>query len=122
MTTRILPRDEYPRLAHTEAASVWPQLTEAACVIVVEHDGAIVGCHVLQPVLHAECLWIDPAHRGKASVARRLWATVQRAARERFGVAWFATAAVSDDVRRLLAHVGAVRVDADHYMVPVRGQ
>jgi N-acetylglutamate synthase-like GNAT family acetyltransferase len=119
MTTRILPPAEYPRLVGTEAATIWPQLTDAARVVVVEHDGAIVGCHVLQPVLHAECLWIHPDHRGKTSTPRRLWRAVQRVVREDFGAAWFATAACSDDVRGLLAHVGAVKVDGDHYMVPV---
>jgi N-acetylglutamate synthase-like GNAT family acetyltransferase len=121
VTTRILPREEWPRLVGTEAETVWPQLTDAARVVVVEHDGAIVGCHLLQPVLHAECLWIHPDYRKRASVARRLWAAVQQAARQHFQARWFATGAASDEVRALLAHVGAVRVDGDHYMVPVGG-
>ena len=119
MTTRILPPEEWWRLADTEAADVVQSFSDAARVVVVEVDGVIVGCHVLQPILHAECLWVHPAHRGKAGVARRLWAGVQAEAREHFGVRAFATAAVSDAVERLLDHVGATKLPGSHYMVPV---
>jgi len=119
MTTRILPREEWPRLVGTEAETVWPQLSDAARVVVVEEDGEIIGCHLLQPVLHAECLWTHPDHRGSVSVLARLWSTVKRIAREEFGVSHVATSACSDDVRRLLARAKAVKVEADSYMVPV---
>lgn len=118
MTTRILPPDEYPRLNGTEAEQAWPLLTDAARVVVVEHDGAIVGCHLLQPVLHAECLWIHPDYRKKASVARRLWMGVRKTVAEQFHVGWFHTACASADVEQLLTHVGAVKLP-DAYMVPV---
>lgn len=121
MTTRILPPEEWTRLAGTEAEAIVPQFNDTTRVVVVEHNGEIVGCHVLQPILHAECLWVHPDHRGKAGVARRLWAGVQRAAREQFGARFFATMAASDEVRRLLAHVGATKIDADTYMVPIGG-
>lgn len=122
MTSRLLPREEWHKLAGTEADALWPTLPDAARVVVVEDARVIVGCHVLVPILHAECLWIHPDHRGKTSVARRLWAAVQRTARETFGAQWFATAAMSEEVRGLLAHVQAVQVPGDHYMVPVRGE
>ncbi len=118
MTTRVLEPHEYSLLAHLEAGVLVAHLTDAARVIVVEDGGQILGCHVLQPILHAEGLWIHPDHRGRVSVARRLWGAVQRQAREHFGVDWFATGAVTDDVCRLLEHVGAVKLP-DHYMVPV---
>lgn len=121
MTARILPPEEYPRLNGTEAETVWPLLTEAARVIVVEHEGQIVGCHLLQPTLHAECLWIHPDHRGRASVARRLWWAVRETARSHFGVGWFETGCASEDVRALLDHIGAVKLP-DAYMVPVGGR
>lgn len=120
MTSRVLPPGEWDQLIGTEAELLIPLLTEDSRVVVVERDGQVVGCHVLQVILHAECLWIHPDHRGKSSVARRLWAAVQQEAREHFGVRAFATAAVSDEVRDLLAHVGAVKVPGDHYMVPVK--
>lgn len=121
MTTRILEPHEYPLLAGTEAADFVMHITDAALVIVVEDEGVILGCHILQPVLHAEGLWIHPDHRGRVSVARRLWSAVQRNAKEHFGADWFATGAASDDVCRLLEHVGAVKLP-DHYMVPVGGR
>lgn len=121
MITRILPAAEYGRLVGTEAETVIASLTDTARVVVVEADGEIVGCHVLQPVVHAECLWIHPAHRKTSGVGRRLWRAVQREVLEHYGARAFATAALSDEVRGLLAHVHAVKLDGDHYMVPVEG-
>jgi ribosomal protein S18 acetylase RimI-like enzyme len=120
MTSRILPPEEWSRLAGTEADAVWEQLPASACVVAVEDDGVIVGCHVLVPVLHAECLWIHPEYRKRSSVARRLWSAVQREAIDRFGAFGFQTAAVDDHIRGLLSHVGAVPLPGDHYMVPVK--
>ncbi len=115
MTCRMLPVDEWPKLAHTEAAEVYPHLQpERTSIIVVEEAGEIVGSWILMNVLHAECLWIAPAHRGKSAVARRLWTAMQREARAQ-GVAVVATAALSDDVRHLLDHVGAEPLPGDHY-------
>ncbi len=120
MITRVLPKEEWPRLRGTEAETVWPFLdAERASVIVVEDEGLIVGCHILMYVLHAECLWIHPDHRGKSSVARRLWGAVQRAAIS-CGVHALMTAACDDNVRGLLAHVGATQVPGEHFMVPVK--
>lgn len=119
MISRILPVDEWPRLEGTEAESIWPLLDpETAQVLVVEHDDAIVGCWVLQPVLHAECLWIAPEHRGKSSVARRLWVSMHQTARE-LGARTVATSAVSEDVKDLLAHVGAVEVPGELYVMTI---
>ena len=33
-----------------------------------------------------------------------------------------ATTAISDDIRRLLEHVQATKLDGDHYMVSVEGE
>lgn len=122
MTTRILPPAEWHRLAGTEAETVWPQLNpERTSIVVVERDGFIVGCHVLSWLLHAECLWIAPQFRGRPSVARRLWTAVQQTARDHWGVPSVITAACDDRVRRLLAHVGAVELKGQHYVVPVKG-
>lgn len=119
MTTRILPPEEWPRLEGTEAGSVWRSLDpESASVIVVEDGGSIVGVWVLMTVLHAECLWIADAHRGKAAVARRLWAAMQREAHA-MGVEAVATAATTDDVRALLDHVGAMKLPGDFYAMKV---
>lgn len=120
MTTRILPREEWPRLVGTEAEALLPTLDpEKAAIVVVEDDGAIVGCHVLFTMLHAECLWIHPEHRGRASAARRLWAAVQDEARA-IGATALITGAANDRVRGLLAHVGATPLPVDQYVVPIQ--
>jgi len=120
MISRLLPSDEWWKLAGTEADTVWRDLPASACVVAVEDDGVIVGCHVLVPVLHAELLWIHPAYRKRSSVARRLWAAVKQTAIDRFGAVGFQTAAIDDEVRGLLSHVGAVPLPGDHYMVPLK--
>lgn len=121
MTTRILPRDEYHRLHGTEADGVIAQIPEDATVVVVERDGAIVGCHVLSRVLVAECLWIAPGARGRGGVARRLWAEVRRVAREHWKASVLMTTATDDRVRRLLAHVGATKLPGEQYVILLKG-
>lgn len=120
MTTRILPAAEWSRLAGTEADTVWQTLPASACVVAVEDGDQIVGCHVLIPVLHAECLWIHPDYRKRFRVAARLWSAVKAEAVSRFGAMGFQTAAVDDTVRGLLDHVGAIHIPGDHYMVPLK--
>ena len=117
MVTRILPPDEWPRLMGTEAQALWPHLDAGrSTILVVEDEGEIIGTWALMNVLHAECLWIAPAHRGKSSVARRLWTALVKTAKER-SAPTVATSALTDDVKALLAHVGAVKLDGDHYVM-----
>jgi hypothetical protein len=119
MLARVLRPAEYAQLADTEVGPLWSQLSDQTRVVIVEDRGQLVGCHVLVPVVHAECLWIHPAHRGKTSVARRLWTGVQREVREHFQARGFATAAISEDVRRLLQHVQAEPIPGQHFMVRI---
>lgn len=122
MTARILRADEWPeKLQGTELETAWPHLDpQAAQVLAVETaDGQLVACWALLVQFHVEGLWIHPDHRGKTAPARRLWAFLRVLARQ-IGFRTVATAATSDDIRALLAHVGAVRLDADHYVMKVR--
>jgi len=119
MTSRILPPEEWPRLAGTEAETIWPLLSpETARVLVIEQDAEIVGCWLLYPLLHAECVWIAPAHRGRGAVARRLLALMRRVAQS-LGWRTVITAACSDEVRRLLDHLGAVPIPGTHHAIPI---
>jgi hypothetical protein len=120
-TTRILPRDEWHRVEHTNAAGLWQQAPDSTCVIVVERGGEIVGSDLLLPVLHAECLWVHPDHRGKTAVARRLWPAIQEVARDRFGVRSFAAVGVSKEMGQLLSHLNATRLRGENFLVPVGG-
>ena len=120
MTSRILPQAEWSRLAGTEAETVWPLLDpNRSQVIVVEDEaGLVIGCWVLMLVAHAECLWIAPSARKRASVARRLWLGLHRAAAS-MGVTTIATAALTDDVRDLLQHVGAMPLPGEHFVFSI---
>jgi hypothetical protein len=118
--SRILPPEEYPRLVGTEAETVWPLLPSTARVLVVEDEARIVGCWVLIPVWHAECLWIATEHRGKASVARRLLAMLRRVATAEI-VKGIWTAAQDAGVQQLLTKFGAKQVPGEHYIMPIGG-
>jgi hypothetical protein len=118
MTTRILPRDEYPRLAGTELDAVWPILPLDAQVVVVEQDGQIVGCWSAYRLVHVEGLWIAPEHRGKGSVARRLLVGMRETVAE-MGASGAITGALTDDVRTMLRHIGATHLPGDHYALPL---
>jgi hypothetical protein len=123
MSTRILPRAEWGKLAGTEAEPVVPYLEALGgrALAVEDQAGTVVGTWLLLPEWRAECLWIAPAHRGKSAVARRLWAGLRRVARE-LGVSHVVTGAVTKDVEALLIHVGAQPLPGRHYVMPMGGQ
>lgn len=117
MTTRILPPGEWVKLNGTEAETIWPHLNPfLAQVMVVEDGDAIVGCWILMPVWHAECLWIAPAHRKIGSVARKLWRAMREAVLAR-GSKTVTTASMSEDVTKLLEKVGAAKIPGDHFVM-----
>lgn len=119
MTSRVLPLEEWSRLAGTELDAVWPHLNpETARVLVVEDAGAIVGTWALFHVVHAEGVWIAETHRGKTAVARRLLKAMRQAATE-MGAAVVATAALTPDVEGYLATLGAVTLPGTHYALSV---
>lgn len=121
-TTRVLPVEEWHKLHGTELELFAPHMDPArATVIVVEDGDQVVGCWALIQVLHAEGVWIAPAHRGRASVARRLVTTTLNAARL-LGVQAVETAALTPEVERLLTkHLHATLLPGKHYTVAVGG-
>jgi GNAT superfamily N-acetyltransferase len=119
MTSRILPPDEWPTLVGTELETIWPVLDrERARVIVVEHDGAIVGAWAGYPLWHAEGVYVAPAHRGKAGVARRLLEGMTALALAE-GYRSVVTASIAPAIDRLLERHGAVHLDGRHWALPV---
>ena len=74
MTTRELPRSEWGRIAAlgTGLGRVIDQFPDNVRVVVVEDGTDIVGHAAVLPVWHVEDAWIAEAHRGRASVAKRL--------------------------------------------------
>ena len=107
-------------LVGTEAETVWPHLDpEQAQVLVVEDDQrAIVGVWVLMRLIHAECVWVAPEHRGRSSVARRLVQFMRERAR-----AWGAKTVlghpVDPAVGRLIEKLGGTQLPGVPHVIPV---
>ena len=113
--------EEWPRLAHTEFRHVPWVTADELQVVVVEDRGQIVGCWGLMPMLHLEGLWIDPAYRGKPSVAKRLLAATWREV-TRHAVRWVMTGSTDDRIKRLLErHMSAQKVPTESYVIATEG-
>ena len=121
--TRILPPDEWHRLAGLDAGTLVNDVLPADNrddieVLVVEREGAIVACWVLMRVLHAECVYIAPAQRcGRGGVVLRLLRGMKARVRA-LGRRTFVTAPETDQVRGLLDRLGT-RLPGTHYVVKV---
>jgi hypothetical protein len=116
MTTRVLPPEEWDRLAGTELEGLAAARLDTMTVLAVEDaEGAIVGCWSLLPIWHVEGIWIAPDHRGRSAVARRLLAGMRAvmAARGLHGV-W--TGAALDTVASLITRIGGRALPAQYYL------
>jgi hypothetical protein len=119
MISRILPVEEWPRLAGTEAASIVPGLDPLQTrVLVVEQDGQIIGSWVVLRMVHVECVWIDPSHRRKASVAARLLHGMRDIARG-WNTKAVITGSVSPDVTAMIQRLGGLPLPGEHFAIPV---
>jgi GNAT superfamily N-acetyltransferase len=118
MTSRVLPVEEWPRLAGTELEAVWPTLDPgSAQIVVVEEAGQIVGCWALLAVWHVEGVWIHPDYRSRpAGVARRLLVAMRYLAR-RCGALAVLTGAIDPKVRHILTdHLHARPVPGEQFI------
>lgn len=104
-TTRILPVDEWDKLAGHPVLGGYP-LPEAgaATFIVVEEGPDIIGVQAIVQVLHLEPIWIAPEHRG-GLVAGRLWRLLKQTLANR-GVRVAFAFADRDDIRDYLGRLG----------------
>lgn len=92
-------------------------------IVVVEDKGEIVGHLMLFPVLHAECLWIAPAYRKRASVLRWLLAGMKSGAKALgFDRVWGSS--VSDEMTKILAHpkLRGIVLPSLSVVLPVEGK
>jgi len=120
MTTRILPPEEWPRLAGTLLASAWPLFTPSETrVVVVERDGAIVGCVALFARWHLEGAWIHPSDRGRVSVGRRLRNATRAALTDLGATEVLAMARNAASVRLCQRFGRALRLACDHFAIVV---
>ena len=119
MTTRILPHEEWDRLAATEFHAFRPYASEQDTRVVVVEDGpTIVGCWVVVRITHVEGLWIHPAYRGRIGVARRLLATTVATARQ-WADRWVMTGAQTPEIARMLRRFGAVQIPIETFVLPI---
>lgn len=121
MITRILDPSEWHRLAGTEAEPLVPHLQPMETRVLVVEDGSeIVGAWVLLRLVHAECVWIAPSHRGRGRVAAKLLSGMRSLARL-WGSKAVLTASASPDVDALIGKLGGVEVPGRHFALPVEG-
>jgi hypothetical protein len=119
VTTRILPRDEWTKLAGTDLEPVYAHLPDDTQIVVVENDeGLIIGHWAVIRYVHVECVWIDEAHRKGGSVARRLLTQMRKAARA-WGAKAVWTASMDPEVSQLLVKLRAQPLPGDHYVFPI---
>ncbi len=119
LSSRILPPEEWERLAGTEAQDLWPHLKpENAEIHVVEDEGRIVGVWCGLRMMHAECFWIAPEYRGQFGVIMRLWRGLVETAK-RWGVSRMETASMNPHVSDMIRRWGGVPVTWEAYIVPI---
>jgi hypothetical protein len=118
MKSRVLPVTEWHRLAGTLIDPA--TLPNDAVPVVVEQDGAIIGCSVLLPIWHQEGTWLAPAYRGNVAAGRRL-VEAMRTQLSHLGIDGLWMTAFDDENARLIEKFGtAAKVDAAHYLVTMR--
>jgi hypothetical protein len=121
MIARVLPPAEWSRLNGTEAELLWPHFNpEHTRVIVVEEEGQIVATWTLLRVVHAECLWIAPSHRGLFGVTKRLLRSMRTIAEDwNVGAVW--TGSLSEHVTSLIRRLGGKPPPFESFILPVVG-
>lgn len=118
LRSRLLPRDEWPRLANTELAEA-ELLPAGSEIVVVEVDDEIVACWGVFRMVHVEGCWVAPAYRGNAGVWRRLLTGMHHTA-QAMGAHTVLTASLAPEVSALLDKLGATELPGRHYVLPIR--
>ena len=116
MNTRLLPREEWPRLSGTELETVYPVLPAGAQIVVVEDGDQIVGTWAVYPQITVHGCWVAPSHRGKAVVFRHLLRGMQNTALA-MGATAVQTGSMSEDVTGMLGKLGAVELPGRHFVL-----
>ena len=119
MNSRILPPEEWHRLDGTEAEQLWPTLDpQNVRVVAVEDGDELVSCWVAMRVVHMECLWVKPSHRGLAGVARRLFAGLRQVAVE-WDLRGVVTSSLSPVVTDLIRRFGGSPLPGEMFVLPI---
>lgn len=121
MIARVLPSEEWSRLNGTEAELLWPHMNpEQTRVLVVEDGDRIVATWTLMRIVHAECLWVAPSHRGILGVAKRLLRIMSDEAKA-WKVSAVMTGSLSPHVTDLIERFGGVPAPFESFILPVEG-
>lgn len=121
MTTRVLARAEWPKLAATELGPAIDSLPEGTQVVVVEDvEGRIVGCWAAIQYVHVEGLWIAPEHRRGGRALAHLLGGMKTVVSDLGGSAAL-TVALSPDIAALLERQGATALPGVQYVLPLEG-
>ena len=97
MTTRILPREEWPRLDPEQVAFYETMAPEDVAVVVVEDAGMIVARMAVIRVPHFESFWIADHAKGNAGVTRSLLRFATKQARK-WAPNWIMAQAGNDEM------------------------
>src|SRR5258708_37907414 len=113
MIARVLPREEWSRLKGTEAEQLWPALNPShSRVLVVEDEGEIIATWCLFPMVHAECLWAKPDHRGVYGAAKALLSLMRQEVAQ-WKVNAVMTASMSPHVTKLIEKFGGEKIPGE---------
>lgn len=119
MRSRILPPEEWHRLKGTEAEKAWPHFNpDNTQILVVEDEGEVIACWAFLRVVHAECIWVRPSHRGLAGVALRLFKGLREIA-TRWGATRVITGSVSPEITDLIDRFGGYPMPCESFVLPV---
>lgn len=120
MKARVLPPEEWDRLAQSELPALLA-LTHPRDVDVVgiESGGELAACIAVLKITHFEGVWVDPRFRGNPGVMRSLLREAY-AIPEARGEHWAIGGAATPDMRGYLSRIGAP-LQADYYAIKVGG-
>jgi hypothetical protein len=116
---KVLKPSECPDLTGTEMETILPLLSDSAKVILAYEGEKLLGTWSLYTMVHAEGIWIDPEHRGKAAVARALLTTLVNLVVSEFDAGVFMTASDKVSVERMVRSLGGVEVGGKHFAVAI---
>lgn len=119
MNARILPVEEWDRLEGGEAGDARHAFNpDETQVIVVEDGDRIVGTWAVMRVVHVECLWVAPEHRGAFGVAKRLLKAMRDVAGA-WGARYVLTGSISPHVTDLIRRFGGIPAPYETFILPL---
>lgn len=121
MTTRILPPEEWAKLAHTEMGPALASINPEAITVLVAEDehGEPIGCWGLVNFAHLEGMWIREDHRGRGRVLLRMWNEMCRLALGK-GLGAVFTGAADPQIKKWIVKRGGAAVPFESFVLPMR--